>query len=570
MDRLKKYFSGSQGFPPDWVAVLVLLGLTVLITWPILNGHFLKAYDLQIAFIRSVSLREAWSYGDLFPRWDPNIIHGYGYPTLNFYAPLFFYLVSLLSFVFPMIPAFNAAIFFVWFASGLAMYLLAREFWGRTGAFVSAVAYLFAPYHILELYVRGTPTELMAFVFLPLLLWAVHRAIHAPEAKVFLAGLLAAASFFLSHNISVMLFSPFIVLYAVFMALTSGGKRLWPKLAVPASVLVGGFLLTAYFWIPAMMEKQHVRIEQAVSGYYDFRQHFLYFDQLLYSPWTYGGSGPGRTDSMSFMIGIAHIVLVLMTLFGCRRLVARAAGAVRPLVIFAFFFAAGVFLTLEASLFVWEQVPLLNFAGFPWRFLFLITLSGACLAGGAVYLWDRKWQKRAAVLIALVLISANVFFCRPFGYEDIRFSDRKDYLYRLNPMDDMEYLPKGVRLISTDEPPQKLQVIAGSARVEDLGGRPLDRRFSLRASAPVSLVFHSYYFPGWEVLLNGRKVEIDLTNPFGLIMFAAPSGEHEVRVRFTTTPVRRVASAVSLAAWGIFLVAWVCRKRLDDVLKKRC
>ena len=35
--------------------------------------------------------------GEFYPRWAPNFYHGYGYPIFNYYAPLTYYLGSLIE-----------------------------------------------------------------------------------------------------------------------------------------------------------------------------------------------------------------------------------------------------------------------------------------------------------------------------------------------------------------------------------------------------------------------------------------------------------------------------------------
>ena len=50
---------------------------------------------------RTHFLLELIPKGEWFPRWFPQQFGGYGYPTLNFYAPLTYYLTAALATLLP-------------------------------------------------------------------------------------------------------------------------------------------------------------------------------------------------------------------------------------------------------------------------------------------------------------------------------------------------------------------------------------------------------------------------------------------------------------------------------------
>ncbi len=549
---------------PDLKCIVGILVLSFLVAFPVLNDKFYKAHDLKRAFTNAVAMREAWANGDVLARWTPEIIQGYGYPTFNFYTPLFFYITAAIACIVPMILAFNLAIFFIIFASGLTMYLFAKEFWGRDGGFVSAAAYLFAPYHILDLYVRGSMAESLAFVFFPLILWAVYRLAVKTDTAVFVIGILASAGLFLSHNISTMIFFPFAVLYAFFLFWT-GGMR-WQGFLMALVMFSWGMMIAAYFLIPAVFEKPFVQIDRAFNGYYDFGQHFLYFDQLLYSPWGYGSSNPGHSDGMSFMVGPIHVLLSLAAVLGIGRLKAGAVDSVRQVIFFIFMIVAAGFFVMEVSLPVWEHLPFLRFAQFPWRFLMLMALAFSFLSGGIVHVVGKQWRAIAGMTAVCFIVVMNVSFCRVSGYEDVGFNSRTDYLYHTTPMDNREYLPKWVYRFSY-QPLQKLQIIKGGAMVEEgKRSKGIDRRYRVRVFQTALFCYHTHYFPGWRVLIDGINSPILFENGPGLIMFNMPLGEHDLRIYFGQTPIRRLAELISMIAFFILVCVFIFRQRIDRLL----
>jgi len=164
----------------------------------------------------------------------------------------------------------------------------------------------------------------------------------------------------------------------------------------------------------------------------------------------------------------------------------------------------------------------------------------------------------------------SISYCRAYQYVDVgKARVTESFVRQLRPNDSGGFDPKWVSDSRVLAPPaEKLQVIQGVARVVDEGGRPLDRRFRVNASSMSVLCFHGYYFPGWEVFVNGALTEIHPENPLGLIVFAVPPGDSSVRVRFGTTPVRQWGEGVSLFMVFLLVLLSVFRKRVDAWLAK--
>ena len=65
--------------------------------------------------------------------------------------------------------------------------------------------------------------------------------------------------------------------------------------------------------------------------------------------------------------------------------------------------------------------------------------------------------------------------------------------------------------------------------------------------------------------MDGRPVEITADPPNGLIGLTLPPGEHDVRLRFGSTPVRQVGAGLSLLALGSILALWFIGRRANNV-----
>src|SRR5215216_5585801 len=86
--------------------------------------------------------------GNLYPRWLPDYNKGYGGPWMNYYPPGFYYIASLANLVFnDWIYTLFAVSVLGLAASGLAFYMLAREFYSRFASLAAALVYMLLPYH---------------------------------------------------------------------------------------------------------------------------------------------------------------------------------------------------------------------------------------------------------------------------------------------------------------------------------------------------------------------------------------------------------------------------------------
>lgn len=563
--RLTKHlFSGINLLAhPDLKNCFLIFFCAVLITFPIFSPGMINTNDAVAAFTRTVSLHQAWRTGDLLGRWIPDLMLGFGYPTFNFYAPFFYYLATTLSFIFPFLLGFKLAYFLIILVSGLTMYLLAREFWGRSGGLIAAVAYLFAPYHLTDLYRRAAAAELTAIALLPLCFWSIYRLSRKPSLNFFSGTTLATACLILSHNITAMLAIPCLFFYSVAVCWNKRSLP-WRQLVLVLAALAGGILLSTYFWLPALYEKQFVHIEKALTGQYAFRNNFISWKRLFfYFPPSAVTAQEQYFNGTTFMIGWAHLLLAIIVVGGWKWIKTKVPQNQRQIL---FFVALAVFsasMTLAWSLPLWERIKLLHFTGFPWRFLILTMLSIAFLTGGIVLFFNQRFSAWVATAVLLLIIILNLNFCRPVGYVQIPYKNAVDYLTSSNPHDAAEYLPIQVNQVLYALPPRRLEVLMGSAQTTELpGSTALNRRYQLSAVSPAILRYNSWYFPGWKVRADNKELPLLQDLKYGFILFFTPAGKYNLQIVFETTPVRQIAETISLGTAFLYLLGWLFMKTL--------
>ncbi|MEJ2149799.1 MAG: 6-pyruvoyl-tetrahydropterin synthase-related protein, partial [Chloroflexota bacterium] len=255
-----------------WAAGSILLGL--LAAAPLLlHAGFLNTRsggDSPFLLFRLHQLYRALADGVFPVRWMPDAAFGLGYPFFSYYAALPYYAAALfhwlgLSYVLSL--KLTHLLGFVIAAWGMYHWVKAPT--GRpAAAFLASAAYTFAPYHLVNVYLRGDSlAEFWAMAWLPWIMLAIHRAARRPNARTVAGVGLAFGALLMTHNVTALIAAPFIALYALIGALVPGESAPDREGAPPRRALLlalGGLLglaLAAWAWLPALAEQGYVQLE---------------------------------------------------------------------------------------------------------------------------------------------------------------------------------------------------------------------------------------------------------------------------------------------------------------------
>ena len=565
--RLLNWF-GSR-FDPG---LLVVLLLPVFVAITLLQPGIPRTADGYLHLLRVVEIHECWQDGVFYPRWAPDMAYGYGYPIFNYNAPLLYHItemVHLMGLGFE--SAFKLVLIGCLVLGGWGTYALTKDFLGSKAGILAAAAYIHAPFMLREIFIEGGYAQFLAMCIMPAALWSCRRLLTRDHPLYLITTPLLCGAVVLSHNITGMLFLPFLALFGIWILLSS---RRWDKVKWAVVALVASLTLVSVFLVPALVETPLVKLERLRQGYFDFRQHFLTLREIL--------SPSAVPDSSSFNpvwllnLGTVWVALDCLGLAGLALVGAVTRGQGRQgkqgkqMAFFPVMLLVSVFMTLPISTSLWEHVPLLAFAEFPWRFLGPASLGAAVLAGASACLWSRlPWRRLevAMVALSLLVIVAAAFVhlytvWRPSNLEKLSPSDVVMHEVRtgiLGTTSASECLPTSV----VEEPsgsPLVNQYLSGgpiskldmeslpdSARVEEIDHTVVSDKYRISTSVPFTARFNTIHFEGWRATIDGQSVPISPSYPEGLITFQVPAGDHDIEVRFGDTPVRTVASLVSAA-----------------------
>lgn len=591
MKRIFKIISNKHFLPLLLVLFFAVLAGRSLIFQ---SGYFNMHDDLQM--MRQLQMEKCLLDGQIPCRWVPDMGYGFGFPLFNFYPPLP-YLIGEAFRIFgtSFVTAVKLTFALSLIISGITMYLLAKEFFGRIGAVLSSVFYIWAPYRAVDVYVRGAMNESWAFAWLPLICWASLKLIRSEkkgEIKWIMTLALAWFALLASHNLMVIIFAPVFIGW-IFIHLWCEGK--WNKIP---KLLISGFWafgLTAFSTLPALFENQLTHITSALKGYFQFHVHFASLNQLFLSRfWGYDGSEWGiENDGMSFAIGKLHwissffvAVLVSIKLFAKRKL-----GFVDKLkqdglsLITYYFLLVGwfsAFLIHSKSTFIWFAIPQLAYVQFPWRFLSIVVFAFSFVIGvipGVIAKWKSKHglltklvvtppQFVVSLMLILGLILLNWNYFRPKGGAMGPLTDEEKFsgeAWRLQKKAGiMDYLPLTVKQEPNSPQSELAEVIEGEAEIIKPEQGTYWALFDIDVESESAEVrINIFDFPNWRVFVENNEVEVFISEDeeWGRIHVEISQGEHRVYAQLFNTPVRTVGNTISLASWLILFSYPLWRKR---------
>lgn len=571
-----------KSLPNFWMLfALVLLLLPAFL--PLLNSSALPCtHDNALHYYRMTAMRDAFRQGWSFSRWVPNLALGYGYPFFNFREPLPYLLGAGLYALGVPLPLLLGVLYALSaIAAAWGAFFLVRDLFGPRAAFISALAYSLGPYLLLDALRRGNLPESVALALLPWMLFSFRRLILGRGRAYFLLSVSLLVALFLSHNISSLLFAPFLGCYVLLLSWLHRERKAWPWAFAAVALAV---MLTAWFWFPALTEQSTVQLHLSrTTRNNDFHYNFVSWAEMLFTlPSSYDPAF--LNPPMRLYVGLGQSVLALVSLLWI------AWRERRPEQRWSALFFAGValfylWMSSAASVKVWESFSLLAFVQFPWRLVgrALLPLS---LVAGAVFAASgddseeplarrpRTWFYYAA-LVLLVLLSwpdsyppkgtclmeptpdiADVYAFEQSGWMGV---DPEGSYFPIW----VEQHPRDTTLAEAferGELPERLDVTAAPADLQLLEADYGALRAELLLDAPHDFQARwlGLYYPGWYVRVDSVLVPTSPEAETGLLTFPVPAGQHRVVVYFAATPQRGVVTAVSLA--GVLLlgaaVAW--------------
>lgn len=507
--------------------------------------------------VNMATFYRALSQGDFPVGWIDGYAN-YGLPMGYFAQQVTSYLGAWLTFLTrDVVVSFKLTYLVGTILSGIFFYEWVRLFVGFTPAMTGTLFFMYAPYRILNTYIRGALPEYFGTVFIGLILLCQAKQALSGERKWFFVQAFAWSGLILTHPMNVVTGSWLIVPLGCWYVLRSKNKirLLWQYLAAVGLGAAG----SGYYLIPLLKEIKYFYYSQATSHFTP--NSFIGLSQIIQEKW------PFYSIEFNNILSRGHIVQTgqLEILILAAGLVWLGLGWIKregklnkmPLGILLLVGWTALFMTTKASEWIYLNSSLMSNIQFPWRML-------------------TAFQFIPPTVLALMLANQNVglgwslgLICLLLVYRYPQLYTKSVAVYELGSYEKTWDNPHEILMNpiwtgpAKDYPVKEYhgEIIEGEGRIISRKEENSAREYAIIADSEVRLSDNTFYFPGWKVWVDGMEVDIEFQDPSyrGVITYQIGPGEHEVLVKFVDTKWRVLGKLISIGTlggsvgWMIFL-----------------
>ncbi len=490
---------------------------------PLFHKGFFVTDDGEWMIIRFAAFYSALRDGQFPVRFLHTLNSGYGYPVGTFLYPGFMYFaipiqIITSNFVDTIKIIFGLSLI----GSTLFTYLWLSKFFSKTASVIGAIVSLYLPYHLYDIYTRGSVGEVLAFAWIPFIFWMIER-------KSIFYPAIGITFLILSHNTIAALFLPIIIFYLA-LKIYSDRKK-WP-IHMQAFMLAAGIGMAVFFIGPAFFELQLTKFTQVKVS-----NPFSYFADInLIGP-----------------VSIFIFIIAIVTYLFKRNKIKNYKNI---LIMFFIITAISLFLSTSYSTDIWK-ITSTSWIQFPFRILSILIFSISFLT--AFVLTEIKGTMRTFLLFLIIILL--VMSALPFSTPK-EFLDKGESFYYTNAATTTvqdEYMPVWVKQKYLQMPENKVDIINGQGSVRDILYNNKQISFSADIGKNAFIQVNTIYWPGWNAYVDEKLVPISYDNPKGVMRLNVSSGNHLIKLKFSETPPRLTSDALSLAS--LIIILFVCIKR---------
>ncbi|MCI8590093.1 MAG: hypothetical protein HFE77_05210 [Clostridiales bacterium] len=528
--------------------VLGIIAAALLLMLPLFLGPERNGYDSLFHVANVDKLYENLQINPLFPcPIVKDVGYHLGYGTYLFYPPLAHFIAAYLNFItHDTIVSIQIAQFLFLALSGLTMYLTSfRISHKQSASFISALIYMFFPYHMTDIYVRDAFSECALYVFLPLIVLGLYELYSPATAnarfRFYVCFIIGYCGGMLSH---LTLMIPFTVLVVLFLLIrikdTIKKERLIPLIIAGCLVLA----ITSPFWTNVLTYKLH-------GGYSVFENDTMYQGIEWYGLTFSHYSILHQRDlvEMKYFIPIPVFIMLLATLTRIHKQT-KTHWLLLSFCVLTF--------GLTTVYWPWEHMPsLIKMVQFPSRFqvfmfVFLALLAPVCLS------WCRGRTAQILPVLFAVLLTVS-------GFQHVKMPsstvDLDHFDYNNGMGWQKEYLPvcANENIDYLENRGEGILVKDGAADIVITENQTPSLHFQVQNCVSPTIELPRLYYLGYTLRdANGNKLTLQ-QNEYGLLQ-AKLTANGDYTLAYTGTLTAKVSricawlALLTLLAIGLYTI----------------
>lgn len=378
--------------------ILLIIFVCICSSWVLLIPGIPTGHDLTFHLSRISAIRDGLLLGEFPVKIYPNYFDGYGYANGLFYPDIFLYLPAVLCiFGFKVITSYKIFLFICTVCTALSMYYCVKDiFKSNYMASLSMILYTLSSYRISNMYTRAALGEVLAFIFVPIVVLGIYKIIYEDYKKWYVLTI-GFAGLFLSHFISTLLMVGFtaVILILTFKRLYKEPKRI-VYLLLATVVTIS---LVAFFMFPMLeqllTEKFIVNTETTLSNVWNTT---LPIYKVVFAI-------PYSLLSLKGVTGIGTVFILIIYL----RFRTKIPKESKFVFVDKFIILGCLAIIAVTKIFPWKLilkfVRQLSVIQFSWRLFLFVTLFLSLSGGVVVYFYAKTNKKKINMFIIVSMLS---------------------------------------------------------------------------------------------------------------------------------------------------------------------
>ena len=505
---------------------------------------------------------ESLSSGDFPVRWTDGFAN-YGLPMGSFAQQFTSYLGGFLTFITnDVVTSFNIVYAIGTITSLLLVYWFLRLHFKEWPSFIGAFLFNFAPYRILNIYIRGALPEYFSSVFLIAILISLHYIFKKKTIWAHIGLALSIFGMILSHPMNVITSAVIIGPYFLFLLLSEKENRSKIKLTVSSAIsVVMGVILSGYYLVPLLRDVQFLFYGNGSGNHYNASH--LSVTNFLDPNWYYYIAQNNEILSRGHYITVGLFETLLFGVgavwFFCKRFKKDKFSLLDLSILVGM---VTLFLTTQFAAPIYQNIDFMSNIQFPWRMLSTFIFIPPIIIAAVLHSTKKKTLSYGVGIIVILVIALNRF-PQLYGKNFTQFPDEHYYFT----VDNLHTANMNtIWTVRTTEYPihkkDKVAILEGEAELSNIVVKNSRRSYTVDAASDLRMIDYTFYFPGWKVYIDGVETPIefqDIDNR-GVITYSVPAGQHEVSVKFTQTKTVLLGNLLSIFGFGIVLLSMGSQK----------
>ena len=539
--------------------ILAIFIFSIMIMLIDVHNGYIKGHDTDFHLSTITAIVDQLSWDNLTVQEPLKYIgNDLGYGTRFFYPPIPHLTAAYITKILGVFHIGNVAVgmritqWLTFFASGVTFYLLGEKiFKSKKIAMLLSLFYMSAPYHLAEIFVRDAFSEMFIPVAIPLIVLGLLYLIEK-RYRLFFICFVGGYTLAIYSHLAMTIYFTLMILVTFFIVYF---KQIFTKKNILYLVLASGLilLLTASFWMPMLEIKLKGNYAIFIPYYMTGKGGLKYSTISIKELFTFF-----REIDFHFIRYNLQLFVTVLFFISLFVIVKKKLWKEKVWIFLVAFTALSTIMVTDA--FPWYYTPdILLTLQFPWRLVIYIAF-GAILISGIFLkqIENKKYFKIFSCSLLILTVLATCIYIDHLEGNQIDITNINNERCMGN---EREYLPEKVinNLEYFENRNKDIVIKSGTGEITKILDNVPDLIFEVNTSESITIELPRFYYMGYQLGINGQKVELTESDNGFLQATIQESGTYTLT--YEKTMVMKIANIISVVTAIVCIILLIWKKR---------